>query len=433
MKKTYLMLLAILPFLFQSCLFEDKDLFDKTASERLEEFLAEYKALLSSSENGWLLEYYPDEELTYGGYAYVVNFTDEDVVASFELAEDLSKTVISYYKLTGDDGPVLTFDTYNEYLHYFATPDINDYEAMHGDYEFNIAGKSDDGSEVYLTGKKTGNRMTLRKIDSAPAEYLAKVVEVSDAMAAPAYSLSIGEIEAECEMEYNVIYYSYSVTGTSDGETAAPVELYEGQIPFCFTPSGIHFYEPAEIDGVTYDSMTFKDNTLVSEDGKLVISKIIPPLNQMLVTGDWFISYDNLSAYAKLYFDRADSQLMSSEGESLRFAFMGKGNTVNSGYTSAWGFTFVTDAGYGGQLTMTTSLEGDDKVSMVFAMTGQGDGVYYHNNCGFHYYLNVFGYSSARIFTITADNESAPSYLTLTEDANPDNWVRLEARQVTYK
>ena len=434
MKKIYLALLLILPCMLQSCIFEDKELFDQSAAERAEGYISDYKNLLISPENGWLLEYYPDENQSYGGYVYVVRFTNEDVIAYFELADDITKTADSYYSLKSDDGPVLTFDTYNEYLHYFATPDIVDYEAMHGDYEFNIVGKSDDESEIYLTGKKTGNRMVLKKMETAAPEYLAKVNGMSATMTAPAYVMAIGDIVAECEIVSNVLSYAYSIGGAAEeGEEVQPAESFYGDIPFCYTDYGVHFYEPVEIDGTVYDRMIFQENTLVSEDGRIVVSKVIPPLNRLLVSGDWFITYDNLGPWTRQNFDRADSQLMASEGETLAFALLSKGNAINSGYTSAWGFTFLTDARYGGQLTLTTELIGEEQISMMFAMAGQGDGVYYHNNCGFSNYLNAFGYNAARTFTITTDNKEAPSYLLLTDNANPDNYIRLTAQQVTYK
>ena len=106
---------------------------------------------------------------------------------------------------------------------------------------------------------------------------------------------------------------------------------------------------------------------------------------------------------------------------------------VGTTYSNAWGFTFMVDTGYAGQLTMNYELIGDNKIAMQFAMAGQGDGVYYHNNCSFSYYLNVFGYNAARTFTITADNEAAPSMLYLTEDANPANTITLVKNIAFYK
>lgn len=69
---------------------------------------------------------------------------------------------------------------------------------------------------------------------------------------------------------------------------------------------------------------------------------------------------------------------------------------------------------------------------MQFSMSGGGDGVWYHNNANFHYFLNIFGYNSARVFTITADDVKSPSYLILTEDANPNNTIKLIPTQTLY-
>ena len=214
----YLFLCLTLPAAVQSCLIEEKDIFEESAVERVEAYLNSYKTLLSSNEDCWLLEYYAEEEQSYGGYVYILKFEDEQVTAYFQLAEDCSRTVTSYYNLVGDDGPVLTFDTYNEYLHYFATPNITDYEALHGDYEFNVMGKSDDGSEIYLRGKKTGNSMVLRKFDKDPVEYLNAVNSVSAAMSAPGYEMTVGGTAHSCSISGNIL--QYAIAPSEEGAAA---------------------------------------------------------------------------------------------------------------------------------------------------------------------------------------------------------------------
>ena len=59
MKKVYLLFMAIvLTLSLQSCLHDDKTTFDLPAAERIEKKVADYKALLESSEDGWVMQYY---------------------------------------------------------------------------------------------------------------------------------------------------------------------------------------------------------------------------------------------------------------------------------------------------------------------------------------------------------------------------------------
>ena len=213
MKKIYLVLLAVLGMTVTSCLMEEKELFDKTPAERMEAYLDEYHELLASSEGGWLLQYYAEENQSYGGYAYVLKFTTADVTAWFQLASDVATSVTSLYKMTPDDGPVLAFDMYNEYLHYFATPDVSNYEALHGDYEFRIIGKSEDNSEIYLKGRRSGNALKLVKFSGDPVEYLNGCNAVMSGMASPAYKIVVNGVEGSCSLSSNTFNTSsFSLT-----------------------------------------------------------------------------------------------------------------------------------------------------------------------------------------------------------------------------
>ena len=421
MKKIYLILLAVLGMTVTSCLMEEKDLFDKTPAERMEAYLDEYHKLLASAQEGWLLQAYPEENQSYGGYAYVLKFTSADVTAWFQLDDDISTPVTSLYKMTPDDGPVLSFDMYNENLHYFATPSVSDYEALHGDYEFRIVGKSEDGSEIYLKGRRTNCNYNLVKFSGDPVEYLTKCNEIQVAMAAPAYSMTMGEVTADCSIKGNVFEWAYTV---GEGDAATPVE---GSVAFCYTPEGVDFYAPVEIEGVTYTGLVFnaENGTLATEDGKIVISQVIPPLNQLFVLGNWFIKYSELGAYAKPYFNQVKSALAAIE-EELEYAFIG-----SMLYPGNFGFQFVS-SGYGGALGLAYELEGEDTITLQFNMTGAGDGVWYHNNANFAYALFPFGYSSPRTFKITADDNKAPTKIVLSDVAQTNNVITLCAQQIKY-
>jgi hypothetical protein len=65
-------------------------------------------------------------------------------------------------------------------------------------------------------------------------------------------------------------------------------------------------------------------------------------------------------------------------------------------------------------------------------MKGLGDGVWYHNNAGFAYALEPFGYSTSRTFTLEADSETSPTYIIMTEEGNPTNQITLSANEILW-
>lgn len=271
MKRFIYAFIAIFPLLVTSCLMEEKEVFEQTPAERMDAFLSEYKGLLESSENGWLFECYPEANQSYGGYAYVLKFKDGMVTAYFELADE---AVSSTYKMTSDDGPVISFDTYNENLHFFAEPSAAQYQGLQGDYEYNILGKSDDETEIYIKGRKSGNKMTLRKFSSAdPMEYFNTCYETIGAMKAPRYILmSNGKESLSCSISSNIFRATLAVSEATDTAPAVTVSV---ECAYCLTDKGIRFYSPVTIGGVEYTELIYssESDALVSADGKVMIVK----------------------------------------------------------------------------------------------------------------------------------------------------------------
>ena len=114
--KKILYLLLLLPFFsLQSCVEDEKDIFDASAAERIAAAMKEYRATLAAAENGWLLAYYPEKNHSIGGYNMMAKFTaDGYVTLSSEVATthyEVGDTVTSQYEIISDMGPVLTFNT----------------------------------------------------------------------------------------------------------------------------------------------------------------------------------------------------------------------------------------------------------------------------------------------------------------------------------
>ena len=79
------MLIALSATLLQSCLKDQEDIFDEPTSLRVQEVLDNTKKVLTSSDNGWVFEYYPDRNIKYGGYIYTVKFDDAQATVGCEL------------------------------------------------------------------------------------------------------------------------------------------------------------------------------------------------------------------------------------------------------------------------------------------------------------------------------------------------------------
>lgn len=113
MKKTAIILFLVLaiPALLTSCLFDEEDLFDKSASERIEAAKQEAKTVLESAENGWHVRYFPSPTQEFGGYNLFFKFSEGSVTVASEIESNPSITETSLYSLGEDLGVTLNFDT----------------------------------------------------------------------------------------------------------------------------------------------------------------------------------------------------------------------------------------------------------------------------------------------------------------------------------
>ena len=187
-KKILLYTLLFLPtLLMQSCLKDQEDVFDEPSSKRMSDFLQAAQDTLVNAPNGWIFDYYPESSQEYGGFTYTIGFTKDEATVRFENG---SKSEPSLYKMKEDDGPVLSFDTYNTFLHQFATPSDGKYKGYEGDFEFVI--DSVGNGVVKVHGKKTGNVLYLRKLQEPADNYLDKVVDNSNAFIPYPSSISVG-------------------------------------------------------------------------------------------------------------------------------------------------------------------------------------------------------------------------------------------------
>ena len=110
LNKIITLALLLLPaLLLQSCLKDQEDLFDSSASARVEKYLSDTQKTLQNAQYGWVLENFPDPNQKYGGYTYTLKFQNDTVITRSE--QDRSNVVASLYSMKNVDGPIISFDT----------------------------------------------------------------------------------------------------------------------------------------------------------------------------------------------------------------------------------------------------------------------------------------------------------------------------------
>ena len=260
MKTRYfsLLLLCAIGIVFASCQHEEDDIFNKRAADRLNEASDLYSARLKASPNGWAMQYYPtyQDEYPYGnGYLILMVFNDNnsvDVAMNNEFTRNTYKVATSLWEVITDNGPVLSFNSYNECMHAFSDPEDIPWtgtvdepnsetgEGCGGDYEFIIVDAPEDASYLMLKGKKRGtyNLLTPVEVGVEFSSYL-EDVQAFHAHMFPANYPS-----------YNVIHYGddlYKMEGADDG--LPNIYPYDGDAitdesfnPFLITKRGDQYY-----------------------------------------------------------------------------------------------------------------------------------------------------------------------------------------------
>lgn len=428
MKRFRILAILLTVVAASSCIFEEKNYFDESSAQRVQNGMKECKSVLAAAPNGWVMECYPDPNLTYGGYNAYLQFTEDGkVIAMSEITEDPEASAESYYTLKQSAGVVLSFDTYNEVFSLFADP-VGPAGAtgdgMLGDYDFLVMSAS--AEEVVLKGKKSGNYSVLRPLEGSWADYLEKLTAAEEHISGT-FKIDVQGNTVEVSGSYRNFVLSYT---NEDGES---VQEYA---PYIITPSGASLYEPVTLFGQEFTTVSYSagSDNLTTDNSAVNFTAVVVPIAEQLVKNAWSLTYDNLSDWAKAQFDKTDSILLSQEGENMLYMFLCPGSFLTSDYKSTWGICFITDAGYAGELAISSEIGENDTVKLTYSPAGnQGNGDWYYNNCQFVNYLNVIAPAAGKTFQLTTDSLKRPSYVLLTEVGNPDNWIKLLATEETYK
>lgn len=431
MKRIYNILFTLIAVLaFTSCSNDIDEVFDKPSAERVNDAIAEYKTVLTSAENGWLMKYYPKANTKYGGYNLLLKFgTDGNVTAmSDALGADTKAT--SHYKLEQSASIVLSFDEYNKVIHFFsdpANPDgIGDNgKGMEGDLEFRVLTATADS--VVMLGKKRGTKIVMTPMakDADWAETISHIDDLEQEMQFPRYTCEVNDVKYVATSSYRTITFT-----SSNAEEGSTTE------PYIVTDKGIEFYEPITLNGVTIKGFNYVGGDNYEFDatsGSAKMYGIIPPLTSQLQNGNWFFSVKNMGTYGQAYWNKCYEICQGEEvgGEEMSYAFFGTSSFSSS--NGKYGFVFVSANKYAGCLNCTATPVDDTHITLKFALSGDSNGIFYYNSGGYKYIIAALtAGSKGKTYSIEGNDLKSPTVLKLVDVDNPDNYYILSKNTVLY-
>ena len=420
MKRINYIFICLVILVAVSCAKEEKDFFLASPAERINQALKDDFTALASAQNGWAMEYFATTESP--GYMLLVKF-EASGKATFAAKSELTKnkeyeTDTCLFEMIADNGPVLTFNTYNKVLHRFSNPVDPDGFGLEGDYEFVIISTAPD--KIVLKGKKRGSIVVLSKIsnDVTWPQYIAGL----DAMQlllfskdAPKLTLKTGQSIYSFS---NGINHVFSIVKEGAGLNL-PVDA-----PFIVTLSGIRFQSVQEIENVKFQ--TFE----LSEDKSSLICKEDPSI-KLTGTEDlaiyfasnikiWEFIPAELSPNIKSIYDQiVQSCVAKYNADEVKLAIRY--------YTTRKTFELTLTYMVGqikneGNLDLTLNTNG--KNSLTLNQKGTGD------NYGMNYSTDIEGYKEmstiiSTSFALSTNSMINPKKIKFVKNSEANTWFTV--------
>ena len=394
--RNYIYILSISLIAVFSCKNQEADIFLNSPMVRLNEALKTNTALLQSSENGWAMEYFATSESP--GYTLFVKFkTNGEAVfmAKNNLTKNLVLTDSSVYKTIGDNGPVLTFNTYNKVLHAFSNPVNPDGYGLEGDYEFVIMQSSAD--TIVLQGKKRATTILLTKIPitTSWSNYRASLENMNTALFAnnaPQLSLQLTDKFTFANGASRVFVIKKENAQTSGSVSAS----------FIVTRTGIRFHKVLELDGKKFQTFTLSPDSasLISNEDNSI--KLKGPDSLAIFFSNnrntWKINPDKMSPSLLTIYNQMKQSLITKY-KATGIALLIRYNDVRKSHGLVIQFTSGKNK-YEGNVDMNMTVNGMAQLSLLNKETGDMNGM--------SFYSNVAGYKTIADALSTTFNISTP-------------------------
>ena len=330
------LLIAAATAVTSSCTFEQEDFFDESASlrithtnQKIQNRLVEQSA---SNHYGWVIQYFVGgtDEWQGPGFNLLGRFSDNGSVTLASNHRYLRNgqankytEATSIYEMLAEEGPVLSFNTWNDVLTVLADPVdptqapnslINDGEGMNGDYNFVLKALNDE--DIIFRGERHSAPIRFVPCDRPWEDYLAD----TDALKAYITSTLIQNYYVVNETA-DTLYFSYLREGSKG--------LRNGRFYYCerlddplsvtevacvFTPQGFRTETQQTFGDNVFQEFTLSEDStcLVNENGTVKV---------MAIWDTYIADFTNHPALWKLdaeYFTAEQQALYEQIGAELK-------------------------------------------------------------------------------------------------------------------
>jgi len=424
MKKIHYILIILVVFL-SACSKTEEDVFLQSPAERMNNALESDYDLLTSAQNGWVMEYFANAQSP--GYNLLVKFqTSGQAVfaASNEYTENNTyETDSCLFEMIGDNGPVLTFNSYSKILHVFSNP-VDPYGSsyldgygLEGDYEFVVM--KAEAEKIILRGKKYYTTVIMTKLaeNVSWTNYVAGLDAMNSVLFsgnAPKLTMTIGKSVYSFSNGSSHIFSAQKYAANS---TAT-------DIPFIITSTGIRFYEPQDFEGneVQYFDLNDEKSALVSvenPDIKLVGQDDLAAYFMSTIK-TWVFVPAELSANMKTLYDQiVESCVTNYNAENVKLAL--KYYTTRNSFELSLTFDTGQTKNEGNlDLTITSS-----KNSLTISDKGTADvnGVIYRADVAG---LNELATLLSGGYALTTFAKINPQIIKLTDKTDATTWISIK-------
>lgn len=330
--KKFLYIAAFAALALNACTNEEDRIFDQSAADRLEQYKKDYADVLTSGNGLWSMEYFSNEEEP--GYVFVMKFDKNgsvEISANHKWIGGSFKQETSLWKMIADNGPVLSFNSYNNLFHIFSDPanilgdnapkddygDIDETGFGHeGDYEFQVMEVSEDHNTMRMLGKKRLYDIYLRRLPegTTPEEFLSETAAIPSRFSKKFNDLVLTAEDGEqfrLNNMHTAIPSIYPLAGDAVMQTVEANGI--------FTTSGFRFLRPLEVkraDDTTLEIQELFFNADGSLSGEGVADLRCKSALENVIRPDltWTLDPASLTGKVKALYDAANDAAIAQLG-----------------------------------------------------------------------------------------------------------------------